>query len=56
MTSIDESLDDDRIIKRALLRIKTIGLAKGVGHRHWGLEHDRQAPFFPGTRSMYQVC
>ena len=33
MASIDESLDEARIIERALLRIKAIGLAKGVdGH------------------------
>ncbi|WP_409282800.1 hypothetical protein [Pseudomonas putida] len=30
MASIDESLDEARIIERALLRIKAIGLAKGV--------------------------
>lgn len=29
MDSIDESLDEARIIERALLRIKAIGLAKG---------------------------
>ncbi|MDH0733213.1 hypothetical protein N5F23_21100 [Pseudomonas sichuanensis] len=30
MASIDEGLDEARIIERALLRIKAIGLAKGV--------------------------
>lgn len=30
MASIEESLDEARIIERALLRIKAIGLAKGV--------------------------
>jgi hypothetical protein len=30
MASIDESLDEARIIERALLRIKAIGLAQGV--------------------------
>lgn len=30
MASIDESLDEARIIERALLRIKAIGLAKSV--------------------------
>ncbi|EGC00724.1 hypothetical protein G1E_01596 [Pseudomonas sp. TJI-51] len=30
MASVDESLDEARIIERALLRIKAIDLAKGV--------------------------